>query len=330
MRVFVAGATGVIGRSLVPRLIEKGHAVTAMTRSRERADDLVSMGAEPVVCDVYDASGLEAALRQAAPEVVVHQLTALPPAIDPRKLEAQLAATDRIRVEGTRNLVRAAVEAGARRIVAQSLAFAYAPEGGLVKDEDAPLWLEAPWPWRRSVEAVAVLEKEVTATAGIAGVALRYGYFYGPGTAYASDGSSADLVRRRQFPIVGRGSGIFSFIHIDDAAAATVAAIEGGRPGIYNIVDDEPSPLRDWLPSYAQALGAPRPRRVFAFLARLVAGKYGLYAMTAQRGATNAKAKRELGWSPSVATWRTGFPADLRAEAARTETVSGTAVALRA
>ena len=312
MRIFIAGATGVIGRPLVHRLIEKGHTITAMTRSQERAEGLAALGAEPTLCDVYDAQGVAEAVRKAAPEVVIHQLTALPSAIHPRRLEKQLAANDRIRVEGTRNLVRAAVQAGARRLVAQSIAFAYAPQGGSVKSEDAPLWLDAPWPWRRTVEAIASLERQVTSAEGVEGVVLRYGYFYGPGTAYASDGSMAALARQRQFPVVGRGTGVFSFLHIDDAVEATVVALEG-RPGIYNIVDDAPSSVRDWLPVYTEALGAPPPRRVFPFLARLAAGKHGLYTMTEQRGAANAKAKAELGWFPSYGSWRTGFPATLGA-----------------
>lgn len=327
MRVFVAGATGVIGRSLVPRLVEKGHTVTAMTRRPDRKSHLAAMGAEPVVCDVYDPEGLEDAVRRARPEVVVHQLTALPQAIDPRKIEEQLAANDRIRVEGTKNLMRAAVRAGARRVVAQSIAFAYAPEGGSIKPEEAPLWLAAPWPWRRSVEAVAELERRVSSTGAVEGVVLRYGYLYGPGTAYATDGSVATLVRKRQFPIAGAGSGVFSFVHVDDAARATVAAIEGGDIGIYNVVDDEPASLRDWLPAYAHALGAKPPRRVFAWLARLAAGSYGLYSMTEQRGASNLRAKQELGWRPRLATWRTGFGAALCAETGREARVGEPAMA---
>lgn len=307
MRVFVAGATGVIGRRLVPRLILAGHTVTAMTRNLDRAKGLASAGAKPVVRDVYDAEGLEETLRRAKPDVVIHQLTALPNAISPRKMETQLAENDRIRVEGTRNLVRAAVLAGARRIVTQSIAFVYTPEGGPVKDEEAPLWLSAPWPWRRSVEAVAELERQVMSAERVEGVVMRYGYFYGPGTAYTADGSVADLVRARQFPIGGRGSGVFSFVHVDDAASATISALEHGQPWIYNIVDDDPTPARDWLPVYANALGAPKLRKVPAFLARLIAGRYGAYYMTEQRGASNAKAKRELGWSPKFPSWRTGF-----------------------
>ena len=192
-------------------------------------------------------------------------------------------------------------------MVAQSISFVYTPEGGPVKDEDAPLWLDAPWPWRRSVEAVAELERQVLSLEGVEGVVLRYGYFYGPRTAYAEDGSVADLVRARRLPIAGRGSGVFSFVHVDDAVSATVMALDHGQPGIYNVVDDEPTLLREWLPVYATGLNAPAPRKVPVFLARLVVGRYGVYYMTEQRGADNAKAKKELAWSPAFPTWRTGF-----------------------
>lgn len=307
MKVFVAGATGVIGRALLPRLIDAGHEVAGMTRDPSKAQGLVEIGAEPVVCDVYDADGLHAAVREASPEAVVHQLTALPDAIDPRRFAEQLAATDQIRVEGTRNLVLAAQQAGARRMVAQSVAFMYEPEGGPVKSEDDPLWLDAPREARRTIEAIASLEQQVSSADGIEGVVLRYGYFYGPGSAYAPDGSVAEMVRARQFPIAGGGTGVFSFIHVDDAAAATVAALERGRPGIYNIVDDDPQRLCDWLPEYAAALGAPPPRRVPGFLARLLAGRYGHYMMTRLRGASNERAKAELGWSPRFARLQDGL-----------------------
>ena len=325
MRVFVAGATGVIGQSLVPRLIEKGHALTAMTRSQERADRLAELGAKAVVCAVYDQTGVQEALRQAQPDVVVHQLTALPTAIHPRRIAKQLAENDRIRVEGTRNLVRATVKVGVHRIVAQSIAFAYAPLGGPVKDEEAPLWSEAPWPWNRTVTAVDDLERQVSSVDGVEGVVLRYGYLYGRGTAYAADGSVAALVRRRQFPITASGSGVFSFVHVDDAASATVSAIEHGSAGTFNIVDDMPAPLRDWLPIYATALDAPEPRRVPSFLARLAVGRYGLYLMNEQRGASNERAKKELSWSPAFATWRTGFREALLGETIRPVAGGGTA-----
>ena len=307
MRVFLAGATGVIGRRLLPLLIEGGHEVTAMTRNDTRAAALGEAGATPVVCDAFDAEGVHAALEAARPEVVLHQLTDLPPALDPRKMEEQVAGNDRIRTEGTRNLVAAAVAAGARRVVAQSIAFAYPPTGSGLKTEDDPLWDDAPWPWLRSVEALRELERTVTQTEGIDGLVLRYGFFYGPGSAYADDGHFAREIRKRRLPVVGKGGGVFPFIHVDDAAAATVAAMERGRPGIYNVVDDDPAPLRDWVPAYAEAVGAKPPRRVPAWLARMVAGSYASGMATRLRGASNEKAKRELGWQPRHPSWREGF-----------------------
>jgi nucleoside-diphosphate-sugar epimerase len=307
VKVFVAGATGVIGRRLLPRLLQAGHEVTAMTRSEERAGALRDAGATPVVADVYDAEGLRAAVERAQPEVVVHQLTDLPQALDPRKMEEQLAGNDRIRTEGTRNLVAAAVAAGARRIVAQSIAFAYAPTGEGLKRETDSLWDDAPWPWRRSVEALRELEGAVTNTEGIEGLVLRYGFYYGPGSAYGPGGHWEREVKRRRFPVVGSGAGVFSFIHIDDAADATVAAAERGAPGIYNVVDDDPASVREWLPVYARSLGAKRPRRVPRFLARLVAGPYAVMLATELRGASNERAKTGLAWQPRYSSWRQGF-----------------------
>jgi nucleoside-diphosphate-sugar epimerase len=307
VRIFLAGATGVIGRRLVPRLLEAGHDVTAMTRREDRAAALREAGAVPVVCDVFDADGLRAAVERAQPEVVVHELTDLPPALDPRKLEEQAAGNDRIRTEGTRNLVAAAVGAGARRIVAQSIAFAYPPTGAGLKQENDPLWDDAPWPWKRSVEALHELEDAVTKTEGIEGLVLRYGFFYGPGSAYGKGGFFEREVRRRRFPVVGRGSGVFSFIHVDDAADATVRAVERGAPGIYNVVDDEPAPWREWLPVYADAIGAKRPWRMPRLLARIVAGQYAVMLATELRGAANERAKAELGWQPRHTSWRQGF-----------------------
>jgi 2-alkyl-3-oxoalkanoate reductase len=307
MRVFLAGATGVIGRRLVPMLVEGGHEVTGMTRSEAKAGPLRAAGVEPVVCDVFDAEALQEAVVAARPEIVIHELTDLPPSLDPRKLEEQAAGNDRIRKEGTRNLVAAAVAGGARRIVAQGIAFAYAPVGGPVKDEEDALFEDAPWPWSRSVEALQELERLVTKTEGIDGIVLRYGFFYGPGSAYAGDGYVAGEVRRRRFPVVGKGEGVFSFIHVDDAAAATAAAIERGRPGVYNVVDDDPAPMREWLPYYARALGARKPFRVPKLIARLVAGAYTTQMATELRGASNERAKRELGWTPRYPSWRQGF-----------------------
>ena len=311
MRIFVAGATGVIGRRVVSLLVGAGHAVTGMTRSPERAEALRAQGAEPVVCDAFDATGLGEAVAAVEPEVVVHELTELPNALDPRRMREQLAGNARIRREGTRNLVEAARAARARRLVAQSIAFAYAPEGEPVKSEGAPLDLDAPPEWRPTVEAVAELERLVTEADGLDGLVLRYGYFYGPETPYARDGAVAGLVRKRRFPIVGRGSGVFSFVHVDDAATATVAAVGRGAPGIYNVVDDEPAPVSEWLPAYAEVIGAPPPGRAPAFVARLLAGRYAVYAATKSRGASNAKAKRELAWELRYPSWRQGFRAEL-------------------
>jgi 2-alkyl-3-oxoalkanoate reductase len=307
MKVFVAGATGVIGRRLVPQLVEAGHDVVGMTRSETKTEALGRAGAQGVVCDVFDLAALRTAVTAAAPEVVVHELTDLPAAMNLRRASEQLAGNDRIRTEGTANLVSASLSAGVRRIVAQSIAFAYAPVGGPIKNEDDPLYLDAPPPWSRSMRAVSELERLVTETDGIEGVALRYGFFYGPGSSYASDGSLAREARRRRLPIVGGGSGIFSFIHVDDAAAATVAAVEGSSRGIYNVVDDDPAAQREWVPRYAEALGAKKPFRVPVLLARLIGGKYGVMLASQLRGASNDRAKRELGWSPRYPSWRQGF-----------------------
>ena len=305
MRVFLAGAGGAIGRPLLPQLIEAGHEVTGLSRSEQRAEAIRAAGAEALVCDVFDAEALASGVAAARPEVVVHELTSLPDRIDLRNPE--YGPNNRIRREGTRNLIAAARAAGARRVVAQSIAFMYEPEGGTVKDEEAPLMRGAPGAFGESVEATVSLEDQVTNAEGMEGLVLRYGWFYGPGTYFGLDGSTAEDVRRRRFPIVGKGTGISSFIHIDDAAAATVAAVERGAPGIYNIVDDEPAPMSEWVPVYAEAIGAKRPLRVPAWLARLVAGKAAAAMATGLRGASNAKAKAGLGWEPSYPSWRQGF-----------------------
>jgi nucleoside-diphosphate-sugar epimerase len=305
MRVFVAGASGAIGRRLVPQLLEAGHEVTGMTRSEEAAERIRSDGAEAAVCAAFDADGVRDAVRGARPEAVVNQLTKLPERYDPRKID--YGPTNRVRLEGGRNLIAAAREAGARRLVVQSIAFLYAPEGDSVKDEEARPFTEAPEPFGSGTEATLAAERDALEAPGLDGLVLRYGQFYGPGTYYAPGGSQAEDVSRRRFPIVGKGSGVFSFIHIDDAASATVAAVERGAPGVYNVVDDDPAPLREWLPVYAEALGAKKPFRVPAWLARLVAGPFVTALATELRGASNSKAKRELGWQPRYPSWRQGF-----------------------
>ena len=306
MRVFVAGASGAIGRSLVPRLVAAGHQVTGTTRSDAKAEAIRAAGATSTVVDALDADALRGAVADAAPDAIVHQLTALPHRFNPRKSDLY-APTNRVRREGTRNLLTAAGAAGVRRFVCQSIAFAYEPgPEPEVKDEQARLSLRAPPPFGEGVRVIDEMERSVVEALGLEGVVLRYGWFYGPGTYYGDGGSMQADVRKRRLPVVGSGDGLFSFIHVDDAADATVAAVERGAPGIYNVVDDEPAALRDWLPVYAEAIGAPPPRRVPVWLARLVAGKVAA-EVNLQPGASNAKAKRELGWEPRWRSWREGF-----------------------
>ena len=305
MRVFLAGATGMIGRRLLPLLISAGHEVTGMTRSEQRGEALRALGANPVIADALDEPAVAEAVRRARPDAVVHQLTSLPRRIDPRRMKRDFEQNDRLRSEGTHILVDAARAAGATRILAQSIAFAYAPGArGTVHGEDDPLYLDAPEPFRRSANALHDLESSVKDAGG---VVLRYGYIYGPGSAISRGGSMAEDLARRRLPIVGRGEGVWSFVHVDDAARATVAALEHGGPGAYNIVDDEPAPVAQWLPVLAGVLGAPRPMRIPALIARIAAGSFGVATMTRAQGAGNERAKRELGWTPVYASWREGF-----------------------
>jgi 2-alkyl-3-oxoalkanoate reductase len=307
MRVFLAGATGVIGRRLVPMLVADGHEVTGTTRSEAKAQALREAGAEPVLVDALDGEALKAAVLAAQPEAVIHQLTSIPPRIDPRKLERDFAVNDRLRSRGTRDLVAAAQAAGVKRIVAQSIAFAYLPgPPGTLHTETEVLHLDAPKPFKRSAHALRDLE---CAVRGAQGTVLRYGYFYGPGSAISAEGSTIEDLRRRRLPVVGGGGGVWSFIHVDDAARATIAALSlpGDEGHVYNVVDDDPAPVREWLPALAEAVGAPRPWRVPAAVARLAAGSYGVMAMTKAQGASNALVKQELGWKPEYASWREGF-----------------------
>jgi 2-alkyl-3-oxoalkanoate reductase len=306
MKVFVAGASGVIGRPLVAQLVAAGHEVTGTTRHEERTEQVLAAGAKAVVCDALDPDALEAAVREAAPEVVVNQLTSFPQRYEPRKASF-FQATNRVRREGGHNLLEAARAVGARRFLTQSICFLYAPEGDWVKDEEARPFDDAPGHFRSAVEVVTGHEREALAAAGIESLVLRYGQFYGPGTHYAKDGHLGREVRRRRFPIVGPGTGTFSFLTPEDAAGATIAALGSGPPGIYNVCDDEPSELREWLPVYAEALGAKPPRHAPVWLARLLAGGAVAAQAVQLRGASNAKAKRELGWEPRHPSWRQGF-----------------------
>ena len=303
MRVFLAGATGVIGTPLVPQLLEAGHEVTAMTRSVLRAAQLEAVGAAPVVCDVFDADGVRAAMADASPEAVIHQLTALPARLDwgnPNLFDEN----NRVRTEGTRILVDAALATGAGRVVAQSIAFAYAPTGDRIKAEDAALFTDAPPPLGGAVAAIVEHEQLVTGTAGIAGLVLRYGLLYGAGTSCDRRGSTAADIVAARVPLFEGATGMYSWLHVEDAASAAVAAVERGAPGIYNVVDDEPAPQPEWLPVLARALRADPP-------AAADSPPPPEMPEMSLRGATNAKAKRELGWRPRYASWREGFPAGL-------------------
>ncbi|HWH43494.1 MAG TPA: NAD(P)-dependent oxidoreductase [Thermoleophilaceae bacterium] len=316
MRVLVAGATGAVGRPLCERLVAAGHEVVGTTRSDDGAARLRAAGVEPAVLDAFDLDALRAAVEAARPEVVINQLTALSAPFNPRRYGEWIAETNRLRAEVGPALVEIARETGARRVIAQSISFVVRPGGEPVADESAPLYLDGPRAMAEATGSVATLERGVTGTDGIEGVVLRYGYLYGPGTSYAADGDIADAVRARRFPIVGSGAGVFSFVHTHDAADATVLALDRGE-GVLNVVDDEPAPLRDWLPAYAAALGAPPPRRVPAFLARLAAGSVSVHYGTRQVGASNARARAGLGWNPGFGSWREGFPASFAGEDVR-------------
>jgi 2-alkyl-3-oxoalkanoate reductase len=300
MRVLVVGASGVIGIRLVPLLTQRGHQVTGTSRSAARAGQLRSLGAETAVLDVLDAAAVRAVVAQARPDAIIYQSTALSGISFSRNMDRAFGPTNRLRTTGTDNLLAAAREAGIARFIGQSFApFRYAHTGGPVKEETDPM-AEPPPSARLMFEAMAHNDRAVTAAGGIA---LRYGGFYGD-----RDNAMITAIGKRQFPLIGDGGGIMSFIHLDDAAAATVLALDTQGPAIYNITDDDPAPMRDWLPALARALGAKPPYRVPAWLARLLMGKM-LPMMTEARGASNAKAKKELGWTPRWPTWRDGFPA---------------------
>jgi 2-alkyl-3-oxoalkanoate reductase len=308
MKIFIAGATGAVGRRLVPLLGANGHEVVGTTRSADKLDDLRALGAEPLVLDVLDAEAVGRAVAEARPDVVVHQATALSDLSNIRNLDEAFEQTNRLRTVGTDNLLAAATAAGAGKFVAQSFAgWPYAKDGPAVKDEEAPLDPSPLASAAQTMAAIRHLEASVVGAEAIEGIALRYGGFYGPGTSVFEGGEYVKAIRKRMFPIVGSGAGIWSFVYIDDVAAATLAAIERGRRGLYNIVDDEPAATTEWLPHLAAALGAKPPRHVPEWLGRLLAGEQLVSMMTEARGASNAKAKRELGWELIYPTWREGF-----------------------
>jgi len=308
MRVLVAGATGAIGKQLVPRLVAAGHEVHGMTRSESKQAMLYELGAVPVIADALDPYQVADAVGRARPDVIVHQLTAIGP-IDMRHFDRDFAPTNRLRTKGTDHLLSAGQAVGVRRFVAQGVAAygAYSRTGGPIKTEEDALEVAPPRAMRETLAAIRHLEAAVLGARSTEGIVLRYGVFYGPGTSLAPGQEQFELVRKGKFPVVGDGGGVWSFIHVADAAEATLAAVEHGSRGVYNVVDDDPAPVADWLPALAQTLGAKRPMRVPRFIGRLAAGQAGVVMMTEVRGASNAKAKRELGWRPAHPSWRQGF-----------------------
>ncbi|MGH2701203.1 MAG: NAD-dependent epimerase/dehydratase family protein [Actinomycetota bacterium] len=309
MKILVAGATGALGKQLVPRLVAAGHDVAGMTRSDSRVEAVRSLGASPVVADALEPEQVARAVAEIEPEVIVHQLTALAGSLsDVRHPDRAFALTDRLRTEGTDHLLAAGRAVGVRRFVAQSYAgWRFARRGGPIMTEEDPLDLSLPNKLRGMLGAIRHLEDAVTGAGWTEGLVLRYGNFYGPGTSMAPDGEHFETIGKRKFPLVGSGAGVWSFVHIEDAAEATVVAVERGNRGIYNIVDDEPAAVAEWLPALAGALGAKPPQRVPRWLGRLLAGEAATVMLTEVRGASNAKAKRELGWRPSHRSWREGF-----------------------
>ena len=309
MRIFVAGATGAMGKQLVPRLVTAGHQVTGMTRTEAKQNALRALGAEPVIADALDPEQVADVVAQAQPDVIVHQLTAIA-TLDLRHFDRDFALTNRLRTEGTDHLLSAGRAVGVERFIAQSYtSWPYARTGGAVKGEDDPLDPTPAREMRESLAAIRHLEAAVTGADWTEGIVLRYGGFYGPGTSMSPGGEQLEMIRKRKFPVVGNGRGMWSFVHIADAAEATVLAVEHGQRGIYNVVDDEPAPVAEWLPAMAESIGAPRPWHVPRFVGRLLAGEAGAVMMTETRGASNAKAKRELGWEPRHPSWREGLAA---------------------
>lgn len=317
MRIFVAGATGAVGQYLVPALIAAGHSVVGTTRSAARADLVRRLGAEPAVADGLDAGSMRAAVSAAKPDVVIHQMTDLAAATDLRHFDRAFARTNELRTRGTDILLDAAREAGARRFIAQSFCgWTFSRNGGTVKTEADELDPHPPQELRRTLEAIRYLERTVTASTTPEGIVLRYGFFYGPETGTLSP-AMIDQLRHRRVPLIGSGAGTWSFIHTEDAASATLAAVERGRAGnVYNVVDDHPAQVKDWLPALAELIGAKPPLHVPAWLGRLLAGEHMVAMMTEVRGASNAKARRELDWQPAKSSWRDGFAELARASAA--------------
>ncbi|BCJ26282.1 NAD-dependent epimerase/dehydratase family protein [Actinocatenispora sera] len=307
MRVFVAGATGVVGRQLLPLLAEVGHEPIGMARSAAADDRVRQLGGRPVRADALDADAVAQAVRITAPDAIVNMLTAIPAKVDSRHLARDFAATNRLRTEGTRNLLAAARRAGVPRVIAQGLAYAYEPGDG-VANEDSPLWAKPPSQFVPVLDALRDLERQTTAAGGLV---LRLGHLYGPGSTFAADGMFTRQAAAGKLPIVGGGTATYSFLHGADAASAIVAALDRPVRGVLNVVDDDPAPVHEWLPALARIVGGPAPKRVPAGLARLAAGAWGVAFLTRLRGADNARARLSLDWRPRYASWRDGFAAEL-------------------
>jgi len=314
MDILVAGASGAIGRRLVPLLVASGHRVVATTRTPAKLNGLRAEGVEPMLMDGLNRDSVLRAISAAQPDAIVHQMTSLPPLLNLKKFDDEFIVTNRLRSEGTSHLLTAAAMCGTRRLVSQSYTgWPNERQGGRVKTEADPLDDDPPPAMAGTLEAIRVLEQLTVNTPGVTGLALRYGSLYGPGTAIASDGAMVELIRHRRFPLVGAGAGVWSFIHVDDAARATRAAIERGPAGIYNIVDDEPAEVAAWLPYLADTVGAKPPLPLPSWLARLAVGEAGMMMMTTVRGSSNEKARQLLRWQPEYATWREGFRRGLAA-----------------
>lgn len=302
MKIFVAGGTGAIGRPLIAALLAKGHAVVALTRASEKTQALVEQGVEPAIADVFDTDAVKAVVRRAQPEVVIEQLTALPRTYTRESMSAAAAFNTRIRLEGGANVLAAAQAAGVRRYLRQSIAFWAVPGAGLA-DEQTPLAFDAPPAVAADARVVSELEQRLLGNPNIEGIALRYGFLYGPGTWFNPDGDVAQQVRQQRFPIVGNGAGVWSWLHIEDAASATVAAAAQGDPGIYLVANDRPLAVREWLPAFARSLDAPQPPRITVEEALKASGADTVYYGTRMRGVSNAKAKRELNFQPRPLEW---------------------------
>lgn len=308
MKVFLTGSTGAIGKHLVPMLIEAGHEVVAQVRSADRGREVEAAGATAAIVDPLDRNALTDAIRRAEPEVLINQLTSLSRLRGFRNMDRDFALTNRFRTEVNDAMIEAGRAVGAKRFIAQSFCgWPSAPTGNRLTTEEDPIVPDLPSKARQTLEAIRHLEKSIRETTDLHAMALRYGIFYGPGTGFSRDSETIDFIRKGMMPIVGDGGGVWSFIHIEDAARATVAAVTRGAPGLYNIVDDEPAPVAEWLPALAAAVGGKPPRRFPVFLGKLVLGEMGVHMMTSIHGGSNAKAKRELGWQPEFASWRRGF-----------------------